>query len=312
MGKLIDLLGKRFGRLVVIAREPNKDGNAMWLCRCDCGNEVIVYGSQLRGGRTISCGCWMRESAAIRRASDLVGQKFNMLYVNKFAYQDTQNNYVWECICDCGNITYATSYALKSGHTKSCGCLQKSLAGQHNLKDLTGQQFTKLIVKERYGSTKNGQALWLCQCDCGNIKIASTVSLLHGKTKSCGCMKSSGEQVIQAWLEKNDIKFEKEFRFNDCRNIDPLPFDFYIKSKNICIEYDGVQHYKESRLYSSKLSLEGRKRNDAIKNEYCQKNNIHLIRIPYWEKDNIESILSEWLNIDSAEEAHSSSVDLSA
>jgi very-short-patch-repair endonuclease len=312
MGKFIDLMGQRFGRLVVTSRMPNRNGNAVWLCKCDCGNDTIVLGSQLRGGKTISCGCWMRESSSIRRASDLAGKRFNMLYVRKFSHQDKSKNFVWECECDCGNIVYATSYALKSGHTKSCGCLQKRLAGERNLKNLIGQRFTRLFVKERYGSTKNGQALWLCECDCGNTKISTTVSLLRGRTKSCGCLKSEGEQIIQTWLENHQVDFKKEYRFEDCRYIEPLPFDFYIESRNTCIEFDGSQHFQESRLYTSKLSLDERQRNDAIKTEYCKQKGICLIRIPYWEKDNIEAILSDWLFLNDAEEANSSSVDLSA
>ena len=57
MGKFIDLTGKRFGRLTVVERAENKNGYTMWKCKCDCGNETVVYGAHLSGGKTKSCGC---------------------------------------------------------------------------------------------------------------------------------------------------------------------------------------------------------------------------------------------------------------
>ena len=62
MGKLIDLTGKRFGRLTVIRRSyPNQGIYPMWLCRCDCGNEKIINGGSLRSEHTKSCGCLIKE-----------------------------------------------------------------------------------------------------------------------------------------------------------------------------------------------------------------------------------------------------------
>ena len=63
MSKLIDLTGQRFGRLVVVRKAPAKHGatNAVWLCKCDCGNEVAVRGTSLRAGGSMSCGCYRSE-----------------------------------------------------------------------------------------------------------------------------------------------------------------------------------------------------------------------------------------------------------
>ena len=89
-----------------------------------------------------------------------------------------------------------------------------------------------------------------------------------------------------------------------------LRFDFYLQDYGVAIEYDGEFHY--NKIESRGNDLDYQVNNDKIKTEYCDSNDIILLRIPYWEKDNIESILSEWLNIDSAEEANSSSTGLSA
>jgi hypothetical protein len=69
MKPLIDLVGKRFGRLVVTARSlPNLNGHARWICRCDCGESSDVLGYHLRNGRTQSCGC-LRDEAVIARCT---------------------------------------------------------------------------------------------------------------------------------------------------------------------------------------------------------------------------------------------------
>ena len=62
MKKVIDLTGQRFGRLTVIKRaENNKYGTAQWTCKCECGNTIYSTASNLKSGRTKSCGCLQRE-----------------------------------------------------------------------------------------------------------------------------------------------------------------------------------------------------------------------------------------------------------
>lgn len=64
MGKLIDMVNQKFGRLAVKARGPNEGTRATWLCICDCGKEVVVCGKKLRTGHTRSCGCYRSEVTA--------------------------------------------------------------------------------------------------------------------------------------------------------------------------------------------------------------------------------------------------------
>ena len=59
--KALDLIGERFGRLVIISREPNQRNNSVWLCVCDCGNQTVTKGWYLTNGRTNSCGCYQQE-----------------------------------------------------------------------------------------------------------------------------------------------------------------------------------------------------------------------------------------------------------
>ena len=114
----------------------------------------------------------------------------------------------------------------------------------------------------------------------------------HLKGQGCPtCNESYGEKIIKKLLEDNNIKFIPQYKFKDCKNVFPLPFDFYLPEYNICIEYDGEQHFKRFRFEKDDMRLETRQKLDKIKNEYCRKNNIHLIRISY-----IQNIIKELTN----------------
>jgi hypothetical protein len=103
---------------------------------------------------------------------------------------------------------------------------------------------------------------------------------------------SYGEKKIFKYLETNKIIFKREYRFKDCFNKLPLPFDFFIESKNICIEFDGEQHFKPIKYFGGIDAYIIRKKNDIIKNEYCRNKKIKLIRISYEDINIIEEILS--------------------
>lgn len=124
MSALKNLVGQRFGKLVVIERAENdKHGNVRWLCRCDCGNETVVISGHLKSGATQSCGCLAKERASERRLQDLTGQRFGKLTVLSYDHINRGGFACWCCLCDCGNETIVPSGALKSGNTRSCGCL---------------------------------------------------------------------------------------------------------------------------------------------------------------------------------------------
>ena len=97
---------------------------------------------------------------------------------------------------------------------------------------------------------------------------------------------SHGERDIIKFLVSNSIIFVEEKRFDDCRNILPLPFDFYLPEYNICIEFDGKQHFESISYWGGDDGLINRQHNDNIKNNYCYEKNIELIRIRYDEKIN--------------------------
>lgn len=99
------------------------------------------------------------------------------------------------------------------------------------------------------------------------------------------CNKSQGENKIELFLMNNNIEFKKEKKFKDCKDKYQLPFDFYLPQYNLCIEFDGEQHFNpssfSSRNTSEKEKLENLQyiqKHDKMKNDYCKKNGIILLR----------------------------------
>lgn len=129
---------------------------------------------------------------------------------------------------------------------------------------------------------KDSHRLWLCRCDCGRATLVDTSNWKN--VASCGhCNLSKGENKIEQILQDNNIKFERQKTFDNCRNINLLRFDFYLPEFDILIEYDGIQHYKykESSDWNTKENFKKTKINDSIKNKWCIDNSKALIRIPY-------------------------------
>lgn len=131
---------------------------------------------------------------------------------------------------------------------------------------------------------------------CGTKIITSYVLFTqHGGQLCDACQSKSslGEQKIRLFLKNNDLSFKEQFWFDDCRDIYPLPFDFYSEDLNTAIEFDGRQHFSETNYFS--YTYDKTKKHDFIKDEYCSKNNIRLIRIPYWNINKIDDILTKEL-----------------
>lgn len=290
MGRLIDETGNTYGYLTVIERAKENSKDVKWLCKCKCGNEVIVRGSSLRNGNTKSCGCLQKEKIRERNENkeNIIGKKFNHLLVEKFVGYKENNNgkrsRLYECLCDCGNKKITTYNYIISGQVKSCGCLSH----KKQYIDEIGNRYGKLTVLSYEGTNKDKRSLWLCKCDCGGTIITSGKSLRNGLIISCGCVKSKGEEKISKLLEENNINYSKQWHFKDLKskNNYPLYFDFAIFDENnklkCLIEYQGEQHYNEPRGKWTSIQ-----ETDAMKKNYCKNNKIKLIEIPYYNYEKL-------------------------
>ena len=220
------------------------------------------------------------------KALDLKGRRFGKLVVI-----DVDPDYIpqrgrhkkWLCKCDCGQTKVVQSNHLIDGTTQAC-----CPACRHKIEE--GTKFGNLIVIEMTDkrSKNGGSVLYKCQCSCGEIIDVPSVELRAGRKFSCNkCNESSGVIQITNLLEENNIEYVKEFIFLDLKSNKGkyLRFDFYLPEKNMCIEYDGAQHFKPVKYWGGEKTFLEIQERDALKNEYCKNNGIKLVRIPYTLKN---------------------------
>ena len=145
MGSFIDLTGQKFGMLTVMGRgddyvSPSGKRRPRWICRCECGGIALCQSGTLKNGRTRSCGCLQKKQASERaktgdnRRLDISGQRFGRLTAVKNLGSNHGRCNIWLCKCDCGNEVKIPTDSLRSGNTKSCGCLRDELISHVNAK----------------------------------------------------------------------------------------------------------------------------------------------------------------------------------
>ena len=186
-------------------------------------------------------------------------------------------------------------------HLKTCSFGCSYCAGKNKSTDDFKNEISKKnedveIISEYLGYNSPIE----CRCKkCGNIWETSVASLRQGN--GCPkCSSSKGEKRINSFLIENDIKFEPQKTFDECRYEQPLRFDFYLYDLNTCIEYDGECHFTPvdfgGKGYEyAKRQFDKAIARDEIKNQFCNDKGITLIKIPYTDLDNIEEILTDKL-----------------
>jgi hypothetical protein len=279
----INLLNQKFGKLLVI-EETNKRKNKsiVWKCQCDCGNIEEFSTKELRSDGLIQCHqCGNKRNPKTNLLENIIGNKYNHLTVLEKSNKYSGGKILYKCQCDCEKqkIVYVSRTDLISGHTKSCGCnkLKYHIGDIINNREIIGFD------------TEKDRFYYKCKClFCG--REYSSLAYNLQKTISCGCQKSIGEYNIIQILKNNNIPYIKEYCFPKSL----LRFDFALLNKNNkiirLIEFDGEQHYLENIKNSGWNTYEKYEytlQNDLEKNKIAKNNNIPLIRIPYWERDNI-------------------------
>lgn len=175
-------------------------------------------------------------------------------------------------------------------HLRGSGCPKCKKINNHDFLENIPDRFKEIYNYENIDIKSTIQKIELVCKKHGNFKV---IVFHHMKGTHCKkCKSSSGEEIIIDFLDKNNIKYNYQHSFNNCLYKRNLKFDFYIENKNICIEYDGEQHFRPVDIFGGEESFNIQKKLDTIKNNFCKENNIKLIRIPYFEKENINKILS--------------------
>lgn len=150
-------IGNHYGRLTVLSKAAHttSEGKIIWICECSCPQHTIVevVASDLRSGKTQSCGCLQKEKSSERRSLDLTSQRFGKLLASSLSgKQDKHKNNYWLCRCDCGNTIEVVATSLISGNTNSCGCLNSykefeiaQILNQYNIEFVQQYTFDDLI-----------------------------------------------------------------------------------------------------------------------------------------------------------------------
>ena len=165
---------------------------------------------------------------------------------------------------------------------------QKKLMTLQEYQNKVDKKNNSIIVLEYNGINSN--AHFKCK-KCEHDWWSSAASMITSGKQCPNCEHYYlGEKAVSDILTQHNIQFIQQYCFNTCRDKKPLPFDFYLPNFNVCIEYDGRQHFEQRIGWTD---LEIIKSHDDIKNNFCKNNNIQLIRIPYYE--NVESFLLDKL-----------------
>lgn len=211
-------------------------------------------------------------------------------------YIDSQHKVHIRCLLDNNDWWVKPSSPLRGIGCPICGGTNK----------LSDDFFKKRLHEinpniETLSKYKTNKEKVLCRCLVDGFEwYARPHDLFYGHGCPQCSKESFGEKAVRKFLVNNNIYYIPQYRFNDCKYKLTLPFDFYLPKYNICIEYQGQQHYYPVDFAGqgtdwAKEQLELCQKRDCIKKDYCKNNNILLITIPYYDFDNIDKILEDLL-----------------
>lgn len=231
----------------------------------------------------------------------------------------------WQCTCDCGAVVIKRSDNLKAGGTRggsaaqknkgcrTCGSEECNNSGIKN-RNVVGMIKSshidttvggaEILFNTGYIDVSNRSEIVICRCSLCEQSFPTTK---RSQSTTCGCKqgkpvrslfdyiaqrgcKSKGELAIYNLLTNNHISFIQEKKFDDLIDKARLPFDFYVSTLqgNYIIEFDGEQHFKETFYFGNLRDI---RKHDLMKNQYCFRHNIPIIRIPYDVEPKIEDIM---------------------
>lgn len=138
----VNLVGQQFGKWSVLRKSTTYTSRVHWECKCECGTIAHIRTSELRTGRSKSCGC--------TGFDDLTGRKFGRwLVTERVASRHTHHSY-WKCQCECGVIGEISGASLKNGRSQSCGCYHREES--HNRMVIEYGEASLNILFRRYKS----------------------------------------------------------------------------------------------------------------------------------------------------------------
>lgn len=195
---------------------------------------------------------------------------------------------------------------LNGALCQKCGIEKRTASHRYDSEKFI--ELAKKIHGDKYDYTKVNyvNSKTPVEVICKKHDTSFSVNPTHHIVSKSGCpicRESKGEILVVEILKKYKINFDRFHEFDDCTNkikgryCRKLSYDFYLPKNNVCIEYDGEQHYKSFGTDTGEKLMRTQK-NDKLKNQYCKKNGIKLIRIPYtMKKEEIEPYILKELGI---------------
>lgn len=280
------------GTSKIISKEYKSVGEKLEFV-CECGNKFKMPWYQLINCKKFICNDCALLIRADKRATDK--EEIEKI-VNDLNYKlislKTQRNLVVE---DIEGYKYKTTrYSLqikrygKDKFAKDNPFTVYNMCNYLKLNNIPSKLFDET---ERTIEVANDYIEFICP-ECNEVYKAlwgEVAYIYEGKPHRLRCSRCSKsesnlEYVVRSYLENIKINFTKQKRFDNCRNIYPLPFDFYLDDYNCAIEVNGSQHYYENEMFVQ--TLEERQRLDKIKKDYCKDNNVLYLEIPFWDIEN--------------------------
>lgn len=276
------------------------DGEHQITLLCKCGTTFNITWYRFKNGKTM-CNICSKEKQSlesrdshdtfIKKTKEAFGDKYTILgrYIKSNEKILIRNN-------DCGHEYHVIPNNIQQGN--GCAECDKHKKRSHNdfvehVYELVEEEYevmSEYINSETHIIVKHNK--------CGNSYLVKPSNFSSGR-RCPRCRASKGEKKIEEILKGLNISYLPEYRFLECKYKYTLPFDFLIEGK-VLIEYDGDFHFVPARYSNDKeLMIEKLKETqikDKIKNQYCIDNNIPLIRIPYWEFDNLKTLLISMLS----------------
>lgn len=272
----------------------------------DKGVQYIKYGTLSQGSGCKYCGIEKRantQSLDFETVKKAFEERGYQLLETEYINAQTKMAYICSKHQDEGVQTIIYN-SLQQGHgCRYCGQEKVNDALKYTFEDVKRDFEAKgyELLETKYVDCHTKMAYICPKHRDRGVQYIRYYALRQGR--GCKyCNESKGELRIAKFLDLNNIQYTREQKFEDCKYKKPLPFDFYLPQLNVIIEFDGEQHFRPVNFNGisndkAKELFQKTQHRDNIKDLYCLKKEIHLIRIPYWDIDSIEEILKKELNI---------------
>lgn len=279
--------------------------------QCACGNEFITDLHHFKGQNQRQCpACGRKNTTAKNRISrDELRQRLAAKGCEYVSGEYTSRRSKLQIRCSCGHLREISMnsvlYQEFSGLCAECSVRRQHDTSRLNIEDVSVLLAVRglTLLSERY---ENAKSPLLVRCRCGREFETTYDMVVSGVKKPCCgvCSRriSSGELSIAEWLSANGFQYEREKTFPGCgEHKQRYRFDFYLPKENLCIEFDGQNHFRivnySGRADEAHLTqvLWDTQERDFRKDKFCAENGIDILRISYDEFNQIPHILRDKL-----------------